>query len=240
MIVTKICTYLYVYIHSTHMHTYAYVYINVYMYLCIYVYIHVCIQMYPYWYIGVYIHSSCVCQGFGLALRIQLHGLPPTTSARKSSHYHSPTGGNTQTKESVLDPGLTRCHSRKSKDTYVFYVRVVEAALYGFPSIDPKSTNVRVEPGSDSIFELVVRGAVCWRMSSRHIAHQGRPQPGFGQWELVCMFRCHLCRCVKDKEMDGKCFVKLMKDSKMIGSRFTTTDLSAADWWEMWNGASRG
>lgn len=25
-------------------------------------------------------------------------------------------------------------------------------------------------------------------------------------------------------EMDGKCFVKLMKDSKMIGSRFTTTD----------------
>lgn len=38
------------------------------------------------------------------------------------------------------------------------------------------------------------------------------------------MFRCHLCRCVKDKEMDGKCFVKLMKDSKMIGSRFTTTD----------------
>ena len=134
MIVTKICRYLYVYIYSIHMHTYVYMYIcihvymyiciyvymyiciYVYMYVCIYVYMHIYIQMYPYWYIGVYIHSSCVCQGFGSALRIQLHGLPPTTSARKSSHYHSPTGGNTQTKESVLDPGLTRCHSRKLKD----------------------------------------------------------------------------------------------------------------------------
>jgi hypothetical protein len=33
--------------------------------------------------------------------------------------------------------------------------------------------------------------------------------------------------------MDGKCFMKLMKDSKMIGSRFTTTDRKT---WRLFDG----
>ena len=55
-------------------------------------------------------------------------------------------------------------------------------------------------------------------MSLKHIAAQAKQQlDGTGTGKISW-------RALSAEEMDGKGFAKLMKDSKIVGTRFTTTD----------------